>query len=237
MKQVLFTITILATLSLFAANPVGADVTKCQPVYGGGDSCVLAENLQVDAFIQNPKSKQFVDNLGINDASYSPNQQIPFRVTVKNTSNRNVNRIEVRTIFPQYVDFVSGPSKTYDPRTKTLTFTIDTLKANETRNFDLRGKVATADKLPKAQNTSCMAFQARAAFGNTMSADTAQFCVQKTPQPTQAVRSGQTTKGGLAVQPAPTSKTTPPTGPQTLTLLALIPTGLAGLLLRKYDRN
>ncbi len=47
--------------------------------------------------------------------------------------------------------------------------------------------------------------------------DNAQLCIQKT----------------LPVFPAPTAKTTPKTGPEALALIGLIPSAIAGLVLRK----
>ena len=60
---------------------------------------------------------------------------------------------------------------------------------------------------------------------NQQSSDNSQFCIQKPVL-------GET-KGGLKVFPAPSVTTTPPTGPEMLPLIGLIPTGVLGFILRK----
>lgn len=54
-----------------------------------------------------------------------------------------------------------------------------------------------------------------------------------TNSPSNTNNSGQTTKGGLPVYSPSTTSQTPPTGPEALSLLGLIPAAAAGFWLRK----
>ena len=54
-----------------------------------------------------------------------------------------------------------------------------------------------------------------------------------TPTPTTPPPPANQSKGGLPIQPAPVTKTTPATGPEALGLISLIPMAAAGFYLRK----
>ncbi len=171
----------------------------------------------------NPQTGSFVDNLGLNDPKYSPGQEVTFQINVTNTGNSSLSNINVTDIFPQFIDFVSGPGN-FNQTTRNLSFSIDTLSPNQTKTFTIVGMVNS--NIPQNTNTTCVVNQAVAVTQNGNEAqDNAQFCIAETA-PT-------TTKGGLPILPPSQVRTTPPTGPEELPLLALIPTGFLGWLLRK----
>lgn len=234
MKQIVLTLSLLI-IGLFATVGVSyAAGTNCQPIYGGGQTCVTTGNILINKTVQNPHTNQFVDNLGINDAHFAPGQTVTFQITVTNTGAAAIANTTVKDIFPQFVSFVSGPGN-FDGNTNTLTFTVSSLQANESRTFTLQGKVADANAMPADQGLLCVINQSSANSDSNggNSQDNAQFCIQKSaPLPTQAV----TTKGGLPVFPAPSVTTTPPTGPEALPLLAMIPTAVAGFVLRRKSK-
>lgn len=234
MKRILFVVAALFTLALLV-KPAFADTT-CQPIYGGGQTCVQTGNIVINKTVQNPNSGGFVDNLGVNDPKFGPDQTVTFQLTVTNTGGSTLDKVTVKDTFPQFVSFLSGPG-TFDANSKTLTFDVTSLAANETRTFTVSGKVAASNDLPSDQMTTCVVNQSKAIAGNQTSQDNAQFCLQKPgiaqPTPTQA----PTTKGGLPImQPQPV-KTTPPTGPEALALIGLLPAGLFGALLRKKAKR
>ena len=244
MKRITLALTSFTALSLLTAGVAFADPNNCRPIYGGGQTCVQAENFTIDKRIQNPQNQQFVDNLGVNDLKFLPGSTINFAVTVNNTSDRTIENITIQDVFPKYLEFVSGQGK-YDKATRTLSFSVAGLTANEEKTYIIKAKVVGAESFPDNQQAVCMANLARAEAGNANGADNSQFCVQvvteeeQTPSPTPAngkqpaqPTPGQT-KGGLPVMPEPKSTTSPSTGPEALSLLALIPSGIAGYLLRK----
>lgn len=203
--------------------------TSCQPIYGGGQSCVTTNNIVVNKTVLNPQTNQFVDNLGINDPKYQPGFTTSFQISVTNTSNSNISRVDVRDIFPQYVGFASGAGS-FDPNTNTLSFSLVNLAPNETRTYGIVGRVFNADQIPVAQgSTVCVVNQAIATVnGSNASQDNAQFCIQKNI-PTAVA----TTKGGFPVLSSVYTISAPATGPEAFALFALLPTGFAGWMLRK----
>src|SRR4030042_6518487 len=218
MKSFIFSLFAVATLYLVSALSVKADVS-CQPIYGGGETCIQVGPVTINKTVKNPKTNAFVDNLGVNDPKYSPSSTVTFNLTVTNTGGSNISKTTVKDIFPQFTDFVSG-SGSFDANTKTLSFDIKDLKAGESRTFTVQGKTATTDQLPSSQGITCVVNQATATSDNgQQSSDNSQFCIEK---PVLGV-----TKGGLKVAPAPSMAVTPPTGPEMLPLIGLVPSAIA----------
>lgn len=227
MKFYLSLIFLLTIFSFVIPSKSFADVS-CQPIYGGGQTCATSENILINKKVLNPSTNTLVDNLGINDPKYNPGFIVNFRLEVTNTGNTTINKVDVKDIFPQYIEFNSGPGN-FDQNTKTLTFSLDNLAPNETRVSIIIGKVVTSSQLPTS-GIVCVVNQAIAVTSdNDNSQDNAQLCIEnKIPAPVV------TTKGGFPIlSPVPVG-TSPSTGPESLALFSLIPTGIAGWFLRKH---
>lgn len=224
-KVFTYVIAILIFALTASAQGVRAD-TACQPIYGGGQTCIQVGNILINKTVQDPKTNAFVDNLNINDPKFAPAVAVKFNITVTNTGSSTIAKTTVRDTLPQFVNFVSGPGN-FDSNTKILTFDVGNLAASESKTFTIAAKVADEGQLPASQGITCVVNQALATSENgQQSSDNSQFCIQKPVL-------GETTKGGLKVFPAPAVSTTPPTGPEMLPLIGLIPTGVFGFLLRR----
>lgn len=232
MKKTLFGFAI-STILLLSSVKAEASTVSCQPIYGGGQSCVQAGNVSVNKRVVDPNGN-LVDNLGINDNKFGPESIVTFQIAVTNTGNTQIATVQVRDIFPQYIDFSSGAGN-YDSTSKTLSFDINNLNPSETRTFNLVAKVVKAENLPVDKGIVCVVNQATAkdVSSSEASQDNTQVCIQK-----QLIQPGVTvvpseTKGGLKVFPPQKVLTSPATGPEMLPLIALIPTGALGAFLRK----
>ncbi|OGH37462.1 MAG: hypothetical protein A3B44_02485 [Candidatus Levybacteria bacterium RIFCSPLOWO2_01_FULL_38_21] len=223
-KVYLFISALVIFAFMTSTRGVLAD-TACQPIYGGGQTCVQIGNVLINKTVQNPQTGAFLDNLNINDPKFTPSSNVTFHITVTNTGGSTINKTTVKDTLPGFVSFVSGPGS-FDSNTKVLTFDIGNLKAGESRTFTVAAKVADEKQLPSDQGITCVVNQVMATSDNgQQSSDNSQFCIQKPVL-------GET-KGGLKVLPAPKVTITPPTGPEMLPLIGLIPTGLFGFLLRR----
>lgn len=229
MKSYLSLIFLLTIFSLTFTPKSYADVS-CQPIYGGGQSCVTTNNILIDKTILNPQTNKMVDNLGINDPKYQPAFITTFQIKVTNTSNSSLD-VQVKDIFPQYVLFSAGPG-VFDENTKTLTFSVKDLEPNESRVFTIMGRIVDENSIPLANGNVCVVNQAQATTDiNQTAQDNSLFCIEKKIAPTPAA----ITKGGFPVlSPVPVG-TSPPTGPESLAFFSLIPTGIAGWFLRKHS--
>lgn len=195
---------------------------SCQPVYGG--ACIQASNILLNKTVQNPQTSAFVDNLGVNDPKFSPSQTVNFQLAVTNTGGNTIGKTTITDTFPQFLSFVAGPGSFAN---NTLTFEVDNLAVNETRTFTITASVADAGTLPANAAITCVVNQATATTDSgQVSQASSQLCIQEQITAT-------TTKGGLTVQAAPVVTKTPPTGPEALALIGLIPSGIFGTFLRK----
>lgn len=222
----LFSLALLTISYLLFVNLALADVV-CQPIYGGGQTCVQAGNIIINKQVQNPKTNDFVDNLGVNDPKFSPEQLVNFKIMITNTGGTTMSQVDIKDLFPQFVNFAAGAGS-FDSNTKTFSFSIQNLNPGEQRIFVVSGKVVSNDQLPSDKGIVCVVNQVAASSDNQKSQDNSEFCIQKA-----VVTSAPTTKGGLKVFPSPSVTTTPSTGPELLPLLALLPSGAFGFFLRK----
>lgn len=226
MKKIsLFVGLILIALSAAGSAFASYGEETCQPIYGGGQTCITTNKFFLNKKVLHPTETKgdievFVDNLSINDPKYGPNQTVKFQLIVKNTGNTTLNELTLTDILPSYVIFVSGPG-TYNTDSKTLTFKITNLNPGETRISYIETKVVDPASLPSGQGTVCVVNQASLILGSDESKDNSQFCIEIP------------TKGGFQVLGAPNVKQTPATGPEMLPLFGLIPAGLSGLFLRR----
>lgn len=218
-----FAITLGIFYLIFPMVSYAAD-TPCQTIYGGGQTCDSEGNILVDKKVLNPKTNAMADNLGIDDARFEPGSLVTFKIDITNKTNASIKKVDIKDIFPQHVTFSSGTGN-FDANTKILTFTIDELKASETKTLTVVGKVANADQIAVNEGVVCVVNQVTATTNDkSTSKDNVQFCIEKKT----------VTKGGFPVISPTDITTTPSTGTETLTLISLLPTGVAGLLLRKY---
>lgn len=225
MKNSLIVGLILVSGLLMAPSASASYANPCQPIYGGGENCVTKGKVELDKKVQDPKSKEYVDNLSRSNTRYAPSQTINFKIVVTNTGDEKLGETTITDRIPDFVSFVSGPGD-FDNASRTLTFKIFNLNPDESRSYTVTTKVVDSTNLPQNTGITCVVNHAEAISGNDFSDDNSGLCIQK-------VVTTATTKGGLPVMPAPVINETPATGPEMLSLLAMIPTALAGFLLRK----
>ena len=222
MRQFLFASILLFGLSFFFPANALAYVT-CQPIYGGGETCIQVGNLLINKTVQDPQSKAFVDNLGINNPMFAPDQDITFKLIVTNDGNETVKNVVIKDTYPQYVNFTSGDGK-FDNNTKTLTIEVAEIKAGESKTYTLAGKIVSSSSIPGDTGTVCVVNQATATSNGKVSQDNAQFCIKKS-----------NVLG--VVFPPPSVKTSPPTGANAIALFGLIPVAISGFILRRRTRT
>lgn len=224
-----FIATILSVMFFaFATSASAAGVESgygqpCEPIYGGGEVCVSKGQILINKTVKNPETGAFVENLSLSsDPKYSANGVVDFQLTLTNTGKETLNEVTVTDTFPSYVKYESG-SGTYNEGNNTLTFKVTDLQAGESRVYNVTGKITDVSNLPADQAVTCVVNQVKATSSENESSDVSQFCISKVIT---------TTKGGIEVMPAPVMSETPATGPG-LGLLALIPAGIGGFILRR----
>ena len=223
----LFSLVIGAVLAFSVVQTVNAaGESSCQTIYGGGEVCPPKQvKFVINKQVQKPGKGggEFVENLTINDPRFAPNQNINFKIIIENTGDADIENLNVADTFPEFLSFVAGVGNT-NVGAKQINFVVGKLEKGKKMEFLITAKTAEADKLPSNQAITCVTNNVRATAPDGVSAeDNAQGCIEK-----QVL-------GGEAPQilEKPTIKELPPTGPELGLLAALIPTGLAGIYLRR----
>lgn len=191
-QKIVITTGLILSVFLFTGK---VSASGCTPLYGGGVTCPRRGEILIDKQVRRADKDIFVDNLTEFDTKYSAEQEVVFRILVKNTGDDTIDEIQVKDIMPDFVAFVSGPGSFDKNESKngTLTFYINNLAPSETREYWIYGKVFAANDLPenlicKLQNRA----QARAS-GDRFDEDVAELCVEK----------AGVTKGGVPIKEIP----------------------------------
>jgi len=163
--------------ALIFSLSVKAVSARCVQQYGGGETCYEGE-LRLDKVVKNPSTGSYVDNLYASDPNFWADQEIWFRLTVKNTGSDDLNDIEVKDRFPNYVLFDSGTGN-WDDANKTLNWKIDHLSPGESRDYEIKGKIVSENNLPSDSGTYCVTNYGEAKKDNKSASDTSQLCLGK----------------------------------------------------------
>lgn len=219
-KILLISLAIFGALQLNTVNTSADYGVNCQTQYGVSN-CPTTTSIVVNKMVQDPATKQYVDNLGASDSKYSASSVVPFRIVVTNTGNVTTNKLTLTDTIPSYTS-INGKGSS-----NPLYFTIDSLSPNESKTFDFTIQVVSDDQLPIDQNLICVTNKVDANTTNAAAHDESSFCIS---------HNLPTTKGGIPVYPTTPTKTTPKTGPEMLAIIGLIPSGIAGIIMRRKNK-
>lgn len=209
----LITLFSSAFVILALAGTAHAAGTNCQIIYGGGEVCPPASGFNIEKKALQP--------------SALPNTDVTFQITVTNTGSQTIPTLTVTDTLPDFLNFKSGPGS-FDASKKTITYTVDNLAPGQSNTQTIVVTTADSKVLPSDKSTVCVPNHVVVVnkSGDTDAAS-AQVCIEKQVVP-------PTTKGGLPIMPVPQKQfQAPPTGPEMLALIGLIPAGLGGFMLRR----
>lgn len=220
-----------SSASMAFAGGSSNGTSNCQLVYGGGQVCNQNVTFTINKLVQEPNSNGvFVDNVTVNDPNkYTPGQTVVYKIRVQNTANKELDNIKVTDTLPQFVTFVSGNNISYNKSNNTFTYNISSLQPNQTNEETYTAQVVQDSTLPQNEAVICgpeMTNTATAQLGAYSATDQSEICVTRTiinmPQ---------------KVFQTPPLKQTPSTGPEMLSLAALIPSGALGVFLKRKSKK
>lgn len=171
MKQLVLFFFLISSLFLLA--PIASADVSCPHVYGA--QCPSG-NLLIDKKVRHPQSGEFIDSLSSSDSTYLPEQEVKFRIEVKNTGGQDLFDVKVEDRLPEFVDFLSG-TEDFDQNTKTLKWTIDKIAPSQSKFFEIRVKVKSAKDLPDLA-INCVTNHVKTFKDNLFAQDTSALCIQ-----------------------------------------------------------
>ncbi len=164
-KLVFLSVFFLAGFGL--ANSALAAV-RCEQQYGG-EVCVKIGELQINKFVFNPESQQFVDNLDVTDHKFVAGEEVIFRLKIRNVGDATIDKVTVNDTLPFFLSLTSG----------SLSFEINDLTPGETEEREIRARVRDEDCFPKDQSVICDVNVAEARAKEMFTKDTAKVCAAK----------------------------------------------------------
>jgi uncharacterized repeat protein (TIGR01451 family) len=224
MKKIILSILFVAALMFVSKANAGS--SNCQIVYGGGEVCEEQIKFTINKLVQKPGKGggDFVENLTLNDPRYVANQNVNFKIIIENTGNRDIENLNVVDKFPDFLTFVAGPG-TAKEGDKTASFIVGKLEKGKKIELLITAKTAQDGQLPSSQAVTCVTNNVKATGQDgSVAEDNSQVCIEKS-----VLGAVPTTQ----ILEKPQLKQIPATGPELTALFALIPTGLAGIYLRK----
>lgn len=208
MKNKILVLPLAASLMATSAQTAQA-VRRCEPQYGGGETCYEVETLILDKKIKDPRTGNYEDHVNDPTSSgykFALNEDISFYIRLKNNGDTTINEIEITDNMPGYLfkeDF---------------SFKIYNLKPGETQ---IRYFTTFVDSVPTDKDFECNIInEAKADWNEGTLKDEAKFCVTR-----------KTKVQGIT--------TLPKTGwlGMIATLAITLTAGFAGLLLLKLNRK
>jgi len=149
----------------------------CHSVYGGGEVCEYGD-LSIDKQVLNPQKNAYWDNIDSSDYVFSANQEILFKVTVKNTSDVKIDKILIRDYMTDYLSFVSADRANWISDQKKAEWDIDDLQPGESETVYIKFKVLDKDYIPSG--ITCLTNKADVEKDNgNRKSDTSSFCITK----------------------------------------------------------
>lgn len=180
MKKLSCVFAALAAIFLLLSSKVDAQ-------YGQYGQPTPSQSILIDKMVGRPDSSttkggltnvEYVDNLTPSDTRFKPNQDVYFRLKVKNTSNIGQTNVTVRDYFPSYVSPVEGPGS-YDDNSRMITFNAGNFSPDEEKVYFIRVRLVGQNLMPADKGLFCLINRATASNDNVSDEDTSQFCVEK----------------------------------------------------------
>jgi len=131
MKKIILSLALLASLLL--ASPTKADYETEEEV----------NQLIVDKAIKGLDQGEWKDNYSSSDFIFKPGDQFEFKVTIKNTGNRNLTWIQIKDKLPSSLDYIFGREGSVFEN-QGIGWSIPELKPGEQQDTVIRVKVNSA---------------------------------------------------------------------------------------------
>lgn len=123
-------------------------------------------------------SIEYVDNLTPSDPRFVPDQEIYFKVRIKNTSTSDITNVTVKDYVPSYLTPIEGPG-TWDVNTRIITWNAGDFRVDEEKIYYIKMKTNSQNQLPADKGLFCLVNKVEALSDEANDSDTAQFCIEK----------------------------------------------------------
>lgn len=163
--------SLLVAVAAVAAPNVRAE-GNCTNQYGATVECP-PNRIVVNKTVKHPTSGVFLENLTSRDTAYAPDAEVEYDIAVTNTSNETFPTVTVIDVFPEEVEFVSGPGR-YEAAARKLTYELSDLKPGATVHNRIVVKIGKTVAIPDCEVVNTVTATGP---GGQSDQDTATLCV------------------------------------------------------------
>lgn len=178
-KYLISFIGFLATFLAFAFN------FQALAQYGQYGQPSPSYSILIDKMVGKPyqtkggvRDVEYVDNLSPSDPRFSPNQEVYFKIKVKNTSTSDITNVTVKDYVPLYLTPIEGPG-TWDANTRIISWNAGDFRVDEEKIYYIKMAVNSQNQLPADKGLFCVVNKAEALSDEANDDDTAQLCIEK----------------------------------------------------------
>lgn len=179
MKKIKVVIITILFLSLVVFNK------KVKAQYGQYGQPTPSYSIVIDKMVGKPyqtkggiTNLEYVDNLTPSDPRFAPNQEIYFKIKVKNTSTSDITNVTVKDYVPLYLTPIEGPG-TWDQNTRIISWNAGDFQVDEEKVYYIKMKINPQNQLPADKGLFCLVNKVEALSDEAVDDDTAQFCIEK----------------------------------------------------------
>lgn len=181
MSKLIVSLLVVLTASFLFVNKVSAD---CVGQYGQYGQPCPSYAIVVDKMVGKPGTStdankySYVDNLGVSDPRFKPDQVVFFKVKVKNTSTTKLVGMEVRDTVPSYLEPLDGPGD-FNSTTREIVWNAGDFEVDQEKTYFLKMRVYSQANIPADKGLFCVTNYVKANSSNAFDDDTAQLCIEK----------------------------------------------------------
>jgi len=115
----------------------------------------VKKSISIDKKVRNVHDNNYLDNIDFNKKVFYENDLIEFKISVLNNGIEDLTNLSVGDSLPLGLSLIFYPG-TLDKTTNSLVWTIDSLKAGESRDYLIRAKIANVNNLMKDGSATAM---------------------------------------------------------------------------------
>lgn len=194
MKRALAFIIITLIYIILAITVVNKAFADCGQ-YGG--TCPPSSQIVINKTIKDPAQSGdiYVDNLGISNHHFVPNEDVIFKIEVRNAGNTDLTNVQVTDTIPPYTNFVMDDGS-INSTIRNITKSYSLMHPGDVNTFFIRVRVLDTGFIPTGVtcgSPNAINNAVATADNQPNTSDSSSFCIERT------------TAGAVVTTPVPVS--------------------------------
>lgn len=130
---------------------------------------IKVRGLEIDKKVLDPRSGNFVDNLGVTEHLFRAGDEVVFRLSIKNSGDTAFDRVWVDDTLPSFLELTGG----------SLNFEITNLNPGQKEEREIKTRVVSEERFPHDQSVICDVNVAKVRADKAEDKDAAKVCIAR----------------------------------------------------------